>query len=32
MMLGFALSADAGGAAVAFPLGAEHLETRIPHH
>ncbi len=32
MLLGFALSADAGGAPITFPLGAEHLDARIPHH
>jgi len=32
MMLGFALSADAGGTAVGFPLGPEHRDMRIPHH
>jgi hypothetical protein len=32
MMLGFALSAEPGGTAAAFPLGAEHQDTRIPHH
>ena len=32
MMLGYSLSAEAGGAPVTFPLGPEHAETRIPHH
>jgi hypothetical protein len=32
MMLGYALSADQEGAPIRFPLGAEHQETRIPHH
>lgn len=32
MMLGYALSAKADGAPVAFPLGPEHDEDPIPHH
>jgi predicted dehydrogenase len=32
MMLGFALSAEAGGVPITFPLGDDCLETRIPHH